>query len=358
MKNIAKCDIIKEDKFNCGDRMNFTLNIGEWNNVFAVPASVVDSYIKLAGGNSLKLLLFLLRHGGETFSADYLKQALGFLEKGELEDAALFWVQRGIIRYDKDDEELLVPAKEKNTVRNPVRKPEKSEQLTLDDIEKAAVKPAASGIVKIAPTSVSSGEIARRINEDKKIEYLFRQAEILNGKPLLQRENQTVIALVDHFGLPAEVALLLLKFCYNANKTSPGYITAVAQDWSDNEIKTIELADSKIRSLEKMNALEKRICEALELKTALTKKQREFLKKWSEGWSFSEEMIILAITKTINQIGQWKVPYTDKILENWKADDVFTPEAAESDGKNTVSKTESSFDPNDIMAQIMKKNYS
>ena len=42
--------------------MNYSLDAGAWNSVFAVPSSVVDKYIKLADGASLKLLLYLLRH--------------------------------------------------------------------------------------------------------------------------------------------------------------------------------------------------------------------------------------------------------------------------------------------------------
>lgn len=80
--------------------MKYSLNAGDWNSVFAVPSSVVDKYIKLANGNSLKLLLFLLRHGGEEFTEEKLNEELGFRERGELEDAALFWIQRGIVRYD------------------------------------------------------------------------------------------------------------------------------------------------------------------------------------------------------------------------------------------------------------------
>nr|MDE7398083.1 DNA replication protein DnaD [Oscillospiraceae bacterium] len=74
--------------------MFYSLNVGDWNSVFAVPSSVVDNYIKLASGNSLKLLLYLLRHGGEKIPGEKLAEELGFTEMGELEDAALFWVQR------------------------------------------------------------------------------------------------------------------------------------------------------------------------------------------------------------------------------------------------------------------------
>ncbi len=80
--------------------MKYSLNAGEWNSVFAVPSSVVDRYIKLASAGSLKLILFLMRHGGKEFTDEQLIEALGFRREGELEDAALFWIQRGLIRYD------------------------------------------------------------------------------------------------------------------------------------------------------------------------------------------------------------------------------------------------------------------
>ena len=80
--------------------MNYSLDAGAWNSVFAVPSSVVDKYIKLADGASLKLLLYLLRHGGEQFTEEQLRDALNIKRGGELEDAAMFWFQRGIIRMD------------------------------------------------------------------------------------------------------------------------------------------------------------------------------------------------------------------------------------------------------------------
>ncbi len=81
--------------------MNYSLDAGAWNSVFAVPTSVVDKYIKLADGASIKLLMYLLRHGGESFTEEQLKNALGIKRDGELEDAAMFWFQRGIIRMDE-----------------------------------------------------------------------------------------------------------------------------------------------------------------------------------------------------------------------------------------------------------------
>ncbi|MGN0679670.1 MAG: hypothetical protein ACI4JS_08420, partial [Oscillospiraceae bacterium] len=147
--------------------MNYSLNIGEWNSVFAVPSSVVDKYIKLASGNALKLLLFLLRHGGESFTADTLREELNFCEAGELEDAAAFWIQRGVIRLFGEKEGQLVAAPEMSeTVEESIAQPVKKEVLQTTDV--AVTKKAA----KITPVSVSSGEIASRILEDKNIKTL------------------------------------------------------------------------------------------------------------------------------------------------------------------------------------------
>ena len=39
--------------------MAYRINLGQWNTIFAVPACVVDSHIKLATEAQLKVLLYL-----------------------------------------------------------------------------------------------------------------------------------------------------------------------------------------------------------------------------------------------------------------------------------------------------------
>ncbi len=330
--------------------MNYSLNIGEWNSVFAVPSGVVDKYIRLASGNSLKLLLFLLRHGGESFSADKLSAELDFNEAGELEDAAVFWVQRGVIRALSESEGQYTAAPE---ITEKVE--EESAKPTVRDTPQAAAIPPKKES-RIAPVSVSSGEIASRILEDKNIKTLFDEAEKLYAHPLRQRENQTIISLVDHYGLPVGVSMMLLQYCKRVDKLTPSYITAVASDWAENDIITIEKAEERICSLEKLNGIEERLREALDMKTAFTAPQKKYFRIWTDEWGFSEEMILLAINKTIEQIGNPKLNYTNKILENWKADGITTPQQAENPATAQKSNdTHSSFNKDDVMANILKK---
>jgi len=326
--------------------MNYSLNIGEWNSVFAVPSSLVDKYIKLSSGNSLKLMLFLLRHGGEAFTPDRLRAELGFAEPGELEDAAQFWVQRGIIRYCSEDEGKLAAAREEISA---------PEQEVPKQVE-IAVLPNLKPEAKPKPISVSSGEIASRIREDSNIKTLFEEAEKLYGRALRQSENQMLISLADYYELPVGVSLMLLQFCSKINKLSPSYITAVAADWAENGIITIEKADAKIHSLEQQNGIEARLRESLELTAGFTPAQKKQIAVWLEDWKFSEEMILLSLNKTIEQIGKLNFKYANKILETWRAEGITTAEQTKvPSSARKQSETNSSFDMGNVMANIMKR---
>ena len=45
--------------------MAYTIDLGAWNGIFALPNDVVDKHLKLVGRNALKVLLYLMRHSGE-----------------------------------------------------------------------------------------------------------------------------------------------------------------------------------------------------------------------------------------------------------------------------------------------------
>lgn len=330
--------------------MKYSLNAGEWNSVFAVPSSVVDRYIKLAGAGALKLLLFLMRHGGESFTDEQLKDALGFRREGELEDAALFWVQRGIIRYDNTS---LAAAAE-----------ELPEQQTLPEMEEASTKSAASvrAVTDSSAAIYTAADIADRINTDKAISYLFKEAQTLYGRLLKQPESRTILMLVDHYGLPPEVAAMLLRYCFKIGKTSSGYVQTVAQSWSDDGIRTVAEADERLSKLEHRFAAEEKLRAEMHLTTKFSPKQLTFIKVWTEDWDFSVDMIMHAYDITLDNTGGMNFSYTNKILENWRAAGIRTKEAADEENKSRKtsakkqpSESSSSINVDEFMQDVMSK---
>ena len=79
--------------------MSYQINLGEWNSVFAVPSSLVDQHMKLAGAVQLKVLLWVLRHSGEEISDETLAAAVG-ASPADTRDAMQYWVETGLLTQD------------------------------------------------------------------------------------------------------------------------------------------------------------------------------------------------------------------------------------------------------------------
>lgn len=332
--------------------MNYSLDAGAWNSVFAVPASVVDKYIKLADGASLKLLLFLLRHGGESFSEEQLREKLGIKSSGELEDAAMFWFQRGIIRMDEGE---LKPMDISQEVLPEVASAETGQEPQRSSIRRVAQSNGA--------TIYTSGDIAKRQQTDSAVRFLFKEAEQLYGRPLRTTESRMVLQITDFYGIPAEVAVMLLKYCFRIEKTTPSYITRTAEDWAENNIRTVSEADAQLQKLEKLTSVEENLRRAMELKTKFSPNQIAYIKTWTEDWGFGEDMIMLAHEMTQDRIGSMNFSYTNGILENWKKEGVYSTDQAqrkalEFSGKlksKKQSSSGSSIDNNDILDKLRKQ---
>lgn len=302
--------------------MEYSLNVGEWNKVFAVPSSVVDNYIKLASGNSLKILLYLLRHGGETVTAETLQSELGFDELGELEDAALFWVQRGILQTESGKTDISLTASSGKAVEENV------------PVEKSIPEKTAHTVQAAKPPVVSSKEIADNTKNSPEMKAVFDAAENLLGRMLRASDREAISNITGYYGLPCDVALMLIGYCTNLKEKhgktiSANYISKVAQNWSEEEIMTVKLADEKILALEKQSSIEESICQKMGLTSNLSANMRNFIKIWAVDWGFSEKMILLAYDKTVDKTGKWNPSYANRILESWKAAGITEPKDAE-----------------------------
>ena len=81
--------------------MNYFLNAGCWESVFAVPGAVVDNYIKLASGSAVKVLLYILRNNGRDVSRTEISSALN-INEDDVNDAFNFWEEVGIISKNQN----------------------------------------------------------------------------------------------------------------------------------------------------------------------------------------------------------------------------------------------------------------
>jgi len=94
----------------------------------------------------------------------------------------------------------------------------------------------------------------------------------------------------------------------------------------------VENQESIAKFIENLNYTVYKVAEIkkrLGHKSYPTEIEKECYQKWANQWKFSHEMILLAVEQTIHATDP-SFSYIDKVLENWLADDIKTPEALKS----------------------------
>ena len=202
--------------------MNYKLNLGAWNSVFAVPAAVVDNYIKLAGGNNLKVLLLVLRNAGNEISAEEIARKTG-VSSDDVQDALLFWEQTGLFAVSEHE---IVPGESETVETVPLKALDKATVSPIESLSPDKDKKANS----VRKPYYTPGEIARAVREDKGMDFLFTGAERIYGEPLSHSRQNTLMYITAEAGVTAECALMLVEYCHTEKKPS-SYMKMIAEDW-------------------------------------------------------------------------------------------------------------------------------
>ncbi|MCI9272747.1 MAG: DnaD domain protein [Clostridiales bacterium] len=301
--------------------MSFTINLGHWNSVFAVPSSVVDQHIKLAGSAQLKVLLWVLRHAGEPFQTEDIASALS-MHPADVTDAMQYWVETGLIL---SKEKTLLPGEYTEPSAPPLSIDPKAESFSNGNI--------AEPPKRLRPLSRSqkpdNTHVAKRIGEEPDLASMVQEAQMILGKTISNGDCATLLMLHDNDGLPVDVILMLLQYAVSIGKPSMKYIEKVGISWAEEEIDSHEKAEQKLRMLsEKQNAW--RLVETtigIDHRSP-SSKEAEAADRWVNQWNFSGAMIRLAYERCVDAKGKYIVGYTDSILKRWHQEGVQTIEQA------------------------------
>lgn len=313
--------------------MAYRLNLGAWNSVFAVPSCVVDENIKIASGEHIKVLLYMLRNSGVLFRSEDIASGTG-VDKSTVEEAFIFWENVGVVSGDKGD---FVPsdAAKHEAVQPAVTVPERN-----------------TAVAKLtSDTQFPPKEIANAVNSDRALRYLYETFERHAGRPTKHSERNTLMVITEEVGVPVEVAVMMVEYCFSIDRATPAYMKSVAKDWYESGIDTIAKAEERIAGLKVRNSLEGRLRTKFGMATAFSAKQKEFIAAWAE-LDISDELIDEAYERTLNGAGKLSFPYMDKILRSWVEKGYTTAEqvnAEKPSGTGTASSgTAISFDIDEL----------
>ena len=301
----------------------------------------IDEYMSDANGEFVKIYLFLLRHlsnAGANFTLSEIADRFDHTEK-DVKRALCYWERMQLLHLDYDKEENLIgiqlkdaPAKESTA--------EPTADITTDINACATTSADASeevpaqavfssdtdaGIVSPAPkTSFSPDEMKQFMEQEAVAELLFIAEQYL-GRTLTITDLNSIFYWYDGLKLSIDLIEYLIEYCVSKGHSSIRYIEKVALSWAENHYQTVEQA--KLANGQ-YNQAYNAVMKALGISgRSLVSSETAYIDNWRTNYGFSVEMIQLACSKTIQAIHEPSFEYTDRILSNWKAGGITTPDA-------------------------------
>lgn len=338
--------------------MEYCLNLGAWNGVFAVPCAVVDQHIKLAGAAQLKVLLWVLRHAGQPFETGNIAQDLG-MHPADVNDSMQYWLETGLLLRNQGEltpGEAPLPEREAAPAVNPAVQPapvaaqppvntpapeyiqpQQPAQQPAPQAPAQQEAPAAPARPRplSRPQKPDSIYVARRMQDCKEIAFMMQEAQVILGRPISNGDSATLVMLHDNDGLPVDVILMILQYAVSINKNNMRYIEKMAVSWAAEEIDTLEKAERKIRSLTEGRQAWRLVERVIGIEDrSPTAKEEAAASRWVLEWGFDERMIREAYERCVDSKGKYSVDYTNRILERWHNEGISTLQQAHEEKSN------------------------
>ena len=313
--------------------MDFRANSGIWGTMFGVPCIVADNFLKLATGEQIKVLLYILRCSGKDCTDGEIALNTGITPQAA-SDAILFWQQVNVLTADAHN---ASPA-QSQIISPPPTQPREA----APPVEKAVNAPRKK-------TTLSGTEIAGLMKDSSDISELLKTAEGVFGI-INHTQQNSLIWMYTYLGLKKEVIITLISYCASIGKTNSAYIEKIACAWSENEINTLNAAQEEVSRMSASREYTAQVMRAFEMNRRPTAKQADFIAQWKKN-GFTIELMHYAYEKTIEQIDRLSFEYINKILLSWRdsgfvsVQDVKNAESAyKKNKKSSAAKQEDDFD--------------
>lgn len=326
----------------------YKLNPECYGAMFAIPASITDTYLAEASGNSIKTLLKIFRNPSGVVSVSEISDALS-LTADEVLAALDYWVDKGILLFTDEGGNVKFVPKAKNEAA-----PKQNAEIAPSP---APAKPNATEPIVLPKPTME--QIAARIREDETVRSLLTEAQSILGRTFGLDMQTTLLMLFDTYGLQKEVILTLIQHLADSGRGSTATILRIGKIWAEREINNLDAANEYIQNDSAVNRLftEFRIATGIS-NPRPTPKQSAYLLSWMQ-MGLSTELLLKAYEETVERTGKLSFAYMDKILKNWHNEGLkTTDEVADKTKKHTEIKKSTatqnrSFDLDDALQKVL-----
>lgn len=221
-----------------------------------------------------------------------------------------------------------------NTDDNSLDTMSKILSLTEDDILKSFSYWQEMGLVQIVstnpleirflPVRARSGSSKIR-NKDKYTDFNTQIQAVISGRMITPTEYNEYYSLIETYHFEPEALVMIAKYCTIRKSTSIGYpyILAVARNYADEGLKTIEALEQKFIEYEQNSDEIKRVLSALGLKREADIEERNLYLKWNNNFGFTNGVIV-EVAKSLKKKGGFAK--LDSLLSKYYEQKLFTIE--------------------------------
>lgn len=266
----------------------------------------LDEYMPAANGEYVKVYLYLLRclkSDTQELSISLIADKFDHTES-DVQRALKYWEKMHLLKLEYDESKALTGI-----------------CLTEEGVKTA--KPATESPLppEDSPDFSSLSSVSPLSQEEAK-QLLFICEQYL-GKTLSSTEVSRIMYFHDTLGFSADLIEYLVEYCVSKRHKSLRYIESVALSWHKSGYTTVSQAKLQTSTYNKAYFS---ILKAFGISGRNpVEGEIAYMNKWMKEWSFSQELIAEACSRTMSAIHQPSFEYADRILGRWKEQGVVCP---------------------------------
>lgn len=316
---------MRNEEIRTGEKMGqFTIYREDVPGVTLLSNSFIDNYMKDANDAQLKIYLYLLRRlgSGQATSVSEIADFFNHTER-EVLRSLKYWEKLKLLAIEYDESKnvsgirFLKGTDEPVTVAAPAVAAAPAVVSATAVTEKAEETPAEKTDPYKKP-SYSADQLSAFKNKEN-IRQLFFIAESYMGRQLSVSDMKSILYLSDCLHFSDDLIDYLLQYCVDRGKKDFKYIEAVALNWAQSGVTTPKQAEKFAAKYDKSVYT---IMKELGKNNTPTKKELEYIIRWTKEYGFSQDIIAIACERTVLATDSHRFEYAEGILSNWKKEDV------------------------------------
>ena len=314
---------VQNEEIRTGEKMGqFTIYREDVPGVTLLSNSFIDNYMKDANDAQLKIYLYLLRKlgAGQATSVSEIADFFNHTER-EVLRSLKYWEKLKLLAIEYDESKNVSGIRFLKGTDEPAAAPAVAAAPVVVSAPAVAEKAEEAPAEKADPykkPSYSADQLSEFKNKEN-IRQLFFIAESYMGRQLSVSDMKSILYLSDCLHFSDDLIDYLLQYCVDRGKKDFKYIEAVALNWAQSGVTTPKQAEKFAAKYDKSVYT---IMKELGKNNAPTKKELEYIIRWTKEYGFSQDIIAIACERTVLATDSHRFEYAEGILSNWKKEDV------------------------------------